>query len=451
MIGPDAIEIGFTGGEPFMNPDILTMTADALERGHRVLILTNAMQPMMRSGIKRELLDLKARYGERITLRVSLDHHTQALHDAERGAGAFAKTMGHLRWLADEGFSIAVAGRAVPGEAEADARAGYATLFLCDGIRLDTDDRAALVIFPEMDERADVPEITTSCWDILHVNPADMMCATSRMVVKRKGAARPVFVACTLLPDDPQFEMGETLAESLEAGKAQPPALRQILRSRRRLLFVRLAKAQIAAVEIGDAATAHQLHVALDLLAHQAERALDAGPACRRQRIEIEPPARTCLGAERERFKHMGAALNAALADHVDLVAHRIDDLGKLVERAARTVELASAMVRYHDAGAADIHGAFGIGDAHHAFQREMPAPFGTDRLGILPAHRLVQHGGEIAADRSGKIGALLHVLLEVRQFHFRMDQIVDRPARPRAAKLNRLLKVSRGGDVNPV
>ena len=219
MIGPDAIEIGFTGGEPFMNPDILTMTADALERGHRVLILTNAMQPMMRSGIKRELLDLKARYGERITLRVSLDHHTQALHDDERGAGAFAKTMAGLRWLADEGFSIAVAGRAVPGEAEADARAGYATLFLCDGIRLDTDDRAALVIFPEMDERADVPEITTSCWDILHVNPADMMCATSRMVVKRKGAARPVFVACTLLPDDPQFEMGETLAESLKPVK----------------------------------------------------------------------------------------------------------------------------------------------------------------------------------------------------------------------------------------
>jgi len=41
------------------------------------------------------------------------------------------------------------------------------------------------------------------------------MCATSRMVVKRKGAAKPVFVACTLLPDDPQFEMGETLTESL--------------------------------------------------------------------------------------------------------------------------------------------------------------------------------------------------------------------------------------------
>ena len=34
-------EIGFTGGEPFMNPDMLEMTRDALERGHKVLILTH--------------------------------------------------------------------------------------------------------------------------------------------------------------------------------------------------------------------------------------------------------------------------------------------------------------------------------------------------------------------------------------------------------------------------
>lgn len=150
-----------------------------------------------------------------MTLRVSLDHHSEALHDAERGMGSFRKSMDGLHWLSREGFSIAVAGRSVPGETEPQARAGYAALFARADIRLDTEDRSTLVIFPEMDEKADVPEITTACWDILHVDPADMMCATSRMVVKRKGAAHPVFVACTLLPDDPQFEMGETLAESL--------------------------------------------------------------------------------------------------------------------------------------------------------------------------------------------------------------------------------------------
>jgi hypothetical protein len=45
------------------------------------------------------------------------------------------------------------------------------------------------------------------------------MCATSRMVVKRKGAPAPRVVACTLLPDDPQFDLGETLAESFRPVK----------------------------------------------------------------------------------------------------------------------------------------------------------------------------------------------------------------------------------------
>src|SRR5215475_13164474 len=38
-------EIGFTGGEPFMNPGIVAMLEDALSRGFDVLVLTNAMKP----------------------------------------------------------------------------------------------------------------------------------------------------------------------------------------------------------------------------------------------------------------------------------------------------------------------------------------------------------------------------------------------------------------------
>ena len=38
------------------------------------------------------------------------------------------------------------------------------------------------------------------------------MCSSARMVVKRKGAARPAVLACTLLPYDERFELGPTLA-----------------------------------------------------------------------------------------------------------------------------------------------------------------------------------------------------------------------------------------------
>src|SRR5690606_24728715 len=100
-------------------------------------------------------------------------------------------------------------------ETEDEVRAGFASLFAREGIALDAVDPSCLVLFPEMDEKAEVPEITTACWGILDVDPASMMCATSRMVVKRRGAAAPAVIACTLLPDDPQFEMGDTLAGSI--------------------------------------------------------------------------------------------------------------------------------------------------------------------------------------------------------------------------------------------
>jgi hypothetical protein len=40
------------------------------------------------------------------------------------------------------------------------------------------DDPSRLVIFPEMDESGDPPEITVACWGILNKNPEDIMCAS---------------------------------------------------------------------------------------------------------------------------------------------------------------------------------------------------------------------------------------------------------------------------------
>jgi len=188
------------------------MMRSALERGFEVLVLTNAMRPMRR--FEEQLVALRTTLGTRLTMRVSLDHYTQALHEAERGPNSWAKALDGCKWLSDHGFRTAVAGRRLAGESEAAARAGYASLFAEHGLRIDAFDHAALVLFPEMDEAADVPEITEACWDLLGVSPKSMMCASSRMVIKRKGAPRPVVVACTLIPYDDRFALGETLAEA---------------------------------------------------------------------------------------------------------------------------------------------------------------------------------------------------------------------------------------------
>ena len=204
-------EIGFTGGEPFMNPHLCAILTDTLARGFRVLILTNAMQPLMRPHIKKAMLSLKEQYPERITIRVSLDHHTQKLHEEERGSGTWAVTMKGLDWLSSNRFDLAVAGRTRWNESEDVSRAGYSRLFAQNKCAIDASDSTRLILFPEMDEHADTPEISVDCWSLLGKNPADMMCATSRMVVKRKGASNLTVLPCTLLPYDGEFDMGSTL------------------------------------------------------------------------------------------------------------------------------------------------------------------------------------------------------------------------------------------------
>lgn len=207
--------IGLTGGEPFMNPEIVPILEAVLEAGHEALVLTNAMRPMMRH--RAALQRLREAHGAKLRIRVSLDDYRAAVHDAERGAGSFAKAMEGLRFLAAGGFRLELAGRRLAADGEAGSREGYRRALDAEGIALDWDDPVSLVVFPEMRADADPPEITEACWGILHKSPDDVMCASARMVVRRKGAAGPSVLACTLIAYDPAFELGATLAEAARA------------------------------------------------------------------------------------------------------------------------------------------------------------------------------------------------------------------------------------------
>lgn len=207
-------EIGFTGGEPFMNPEMIEITRRSLERGYDVLILTNAMQPLMRKRVRAGLLELRDTYRDKLTFRISIDHWNPERHDQERGAGSFDRMILGMEWLRDEGFQMTVAGRTLWGESDADSRAGYARLYAKHGFEIDPQHPAQTMLFPEMDETVEVPEITTACWGILNKSPNDIMCASSRMVVRRKGSKAPAVIACTLLPYVEEFELGQTLKEA---------------------------------------------------------------------------------------------------------------------------------------------------------------------------------------------------------------------------------------------
>ncbi len=204
--------IGFTGGEPFMNPDIIGMLNEVLARGFQCIVLTNAMKPMHK--LREALMALNNTYGPRLTIRVSIDHYAEAVHETERGRRAWKPAIDGLVWLARNGFNVDVAGRRFVPETEDSIRAGFAQLFGELDVPVDAFDPVRLMLFPEMDASRDVPEITEACWQILGKTPDSVMCATSRMVVKRKNAEQPAVLACTLLAYDQRFELGLTLTEA---------------------------------------------------------------------------------------------------------------------------------------------------------------------------------------------------------------------------------------------
>ena len=204
-------EIGFTGGEPFMNKDIMKMIDYSLRKRLKVLVLSNAMKPMLNR--TKELIKLNH---SNLTIRVSIDHYEKEKHEEIRGKNTYDVMLQGLKWLNENNFNYTLATRLLWKEKEEDLRKNFGTFIKNNNLKLDTYSPKELVTFAEMDEKIDTPEITTSCWDILNKDPNDVMCSWSRMVVRKKNSKNPSVIACTLLPYADEFDLGETLTNSLQ-------------------------------------------------------------------------------------------------------------------------------------------------------------------------------------------------------------------------------------------
>ena len=204
-------EIGFTGGEPFMNKDVLKMIEYSLSKNFKVLVLSNAMKPMLNK--KEDLLKINH---QDLTIRVSIDHYQKEKHEEIRGKNTFNIMMEGLKWLNQNNFNYALATRLLWGEQEDELRDNFNLFIDKYNLKLDAKSKEQLVTFTEMDEKVDTPEITTACWNLLGKNPDDIMCSSSRMVVKKKTSLKPSVIACTLLPYEDEFDLGQNLTNSLK-------------------------------------------------------------------------------------------------------------------------------------------------------------------------------------------------------------------------------------------
>ncbi len=204
-------QFSFTGGEPFLARQLPQILAYAAAR-RPCLVLTNATQPLLR---RLHQIEELRHCPQPVSFRVSIDYPEPDAHDAGRGAGSFALALEGLKALHSMGFGVSIARQWSPGEDSPVVVAAYQQVLR----EHDLPVHIPLISFPDFHPPGSHPgdtEISEQCMTTYHTaaTRAGFMCAFSRMLVKRDGRMR--VYACTLVDDDPDYDLGASLAESLD-------------------------------------------------------------------------------------------------------------------------------------------------------------------------------------------------------------------------------------------
>lgn len=208
-------QFSFTGGEPFVVRDIVNILEYA-SQFRPCLVLTNGTDAVLK-----RLHHIRRLTGSMhpVSFRISIDFPQEDRHDAGRGAGNFKKALTALKSLHEMGFNVSVARQMdcdKNGDEDSDQVDGrYRMLFAAHGLPPDL----RIVSFPDFDipdAHRDVPTVTEDCMTRYQTEESrrQFMCAFSKMVIKKAG--RMQVYACTLVDDDEDYCLGESLVESVE-------------------------------------------------------------------------------------------------------------------------------------------------------------------------------------------------------------------------------------------
>ncbi len=211
-------ELYFTGGEPFLNPDMEAILEAALAVGPATVLTNGLLLDPQRCA---RLAALAGTSPYSLDLRVSLDGYDAASNDAVRGTGTFERVLAGLRNLETVGLNPVVTVTEVCAEAGVDA--GKQRFFdLLDGLGLRRPRLKVLPVFKigaeaqrgggyeswqrlrATDAAAIGSNSENTAWDHLQ-------CSSCRMATDQG-----VWV-CPILVNEPAARMGDALADALGA------------------------------------------------------------------------------------------------------------------------------------------------------------------------------------------------------------------------------------------
>ena len=204
-------QFSFTGGEPFIVKDFVNILRYASEQ-RPCLVLTNGTEPVLKRAAQIESLRQQP---QAISFRISIDYPERDRHDAGRGAGSYDLAWAGMRLLHEQGFKVSLARQMDRDENGSAVENAFRDLLEQHGLPRTT----TIVGFPDFltpGSNPLVPYVTENCMTTYQNEQSrrEFMCAFSKMIVKRKGRMR--VYACTLVDDDPAYDLGGTLEESMQ-------------------------------------------------------------------------------------------------------------------------------------------------------------------------------------------------------------------------------------------
>lgn len=210
-VGLGVKEYYFTGGEPFMNREMLGILEDTLSFGPAT-VLTNATVLPPRTVDELARISRGSPYS--LEIRVSLDGVTAEMNDAIRGEGSFARAVDAVSRLVAAGFLPIITTMQSWPDSETDSILSAFRALLADvGC-----DRARLKILPPLrigaEAERDRPYSGAERVDLemMEDYPAEQLLCSSARLVTASGVW-----ACPILLDHPSGRLGDTLAEAVEA------------------------------------------------------------------------------------------------------------------------------------------------------------------------------------------------------------------------------------------
>jgi sulfatase maturation enzyme AslB (radical SAM superfamily) len=208
-VGLGVKEYYFTGGEPFLNPDMVAILETTLQIGPAT-VLTNGT--VFKDEWLRRLRRAEEASPYSLEFRVSIDGFTKEMNDAVRGPGTFERAMRGVRQLVGYGFlPIITVTRTQDDENDADLFDGFMRMLKAEGY-----ERTRLKILPtlrigaeEQRQRGYRAEERVTPEMMVGFDESRLICNHSRIVTD-KG----IYV-CPILIDAPDARLGATLVESM--------------------------------------------------------------------------------------------------------------------------------------------------------------------------------------------------------------------------------------------